>query len=75
MKWLIVLIVMCGCVSVDLDADHVQKERATYTALQPFVTAGIATMGSGNALSGELLNTSWDARITSYEKRLAERTK
>jgi hypothetical protein len=67
-----------GCVSADLEADHVQKERATYNALQPFVLAGIATIGSEDKTKGKagaLLNKTWDQRITSYEERLAKRDK
>lgn len=74
MKWILFVVLFTGCVSVDLDADHVKKERATYDAIQPFVQAGIASMGtSTNAKAGTLLNTSWEERIVSYEERLAKR--
>lgn len=69
MKKLIVILLLTGC--VNLDADHVKKERATYIGMQPFITRGIATFDDAEAKAGELLNESWDARLDAYEARLA----
>lgn len=67
---MIALSMLTACVSTDLNADHVKKERETYIGLQPFVQAGIASMETGNARAGVLLNESWDARLKKYEARL-----
>lgn len=71
MRFLIVLVLLSGCISTDLQADHVKKERATYSALQPFIKAGISASTETEAKAGTLLNESWDARLDSYEARLA----
>lgn len=70
---LILGLTLNGCPSVDLAADHVKKERATYNALQPFIAKGISASTELEARAGAVLNDSWDARLTSYELRLKNR--
>ena len=67
-KMLLCLILCVGC--VNLDADHVKKERATYTSMQPFIQRGIEASPPSEAKAGTLLNESWDALLDAYEGRL-----
>ncbi len=69
----VLVLIMAGCVSTDLDADHVKKERATYNAMQPFVKRGIEASPDAEKKAGNLLNESWDERLKSYEERLQKR--
>lgn len=64
-------LILNGCVSTDLQKDHVEKERATYVGLQPFIKKGIEASPEAEAKAGTLLNESWDARLDSYESRLS----
>lgn len=69
--FLVMGVFLSGCVSTDLQKDHVKKERATYTGMQPFIQRGIEASPDSEKKAGELLNESWDARLKAYETRLA----
>jgi len=72
MKKLLIMLVVCsGCGS--LNADYIEKDRATYKAMKPCIDAGIAAVGTGSlkGKSFKLLLKSWDGRLVAAEEKIA----
>lgn len=58
-----------GCGS--LHADYVEKDRATYDAMKPFVERGIeATKDPTEKKAGKLLHRSWEGRLKAAEEKI-----